>query len=204
MITALEKAAPHEVDDILKIAIGCTVTVEEHARLSKVDDEYGWDRYRKARVIVIDTQTGERLITTDEMGTSDFGTMHAKERNVRHSAEYALFRHKAILISVNRTAAKISLYEATRYSWKISKSKAEQAEVILATLDGLIIGAFIAEKWLEATASNFSGRESVPGRFGFQGHEAPAEIASLYVGRRVPGKYRKRGAANPIKYTWST
>jgi hypothetical protein len=69
MIAALEKAAPHEVDDILKVAVGCTVTVGEHARLSKFDDEYGWGRYRKARVIVIDTQTGERLITTDEMGT---------------------------------------------------------------------------------------------------------------------------------------
>src|SRR5712672_2478450 len=59
MIELLEKAAPHEVDDILKDAIGCTVTVEEHARLSKFDDEYGWGRYRKARITVIDTQTGE-------------------------------------------------------------------------------------------------------------------------------------------------
>ena len=60
MIAALEKAAPHEVDDILKDAIGCTVTVEEHTRLSKFDEEYGWERYRKAGISVIDTQTGER------------------------------------------------------------------------------------------------------------------------------------------------
>jgi hypothetical protein len=25
----------------------------------------------------------------------------------------------------------------------------------------------------------------------------------LYVGKRVPDEYRKRGAANPIKYTWA-
>ena len=53
MIAALEKAAPHEVDDILKDAIGCTVTVEEHTRLSKFDEEYGWERNRKAGIMVI-------------------------------------------------------------------------------------------------------------------------------------------------------
>ena len=62
MIEALENASPHEVDDILKNAIGCTVTIEEHALLSKFDDEYGWARYRKAGITVFDTQTGERLI----------------------------------------------------------------------------------------------------------------------------------------------
>jgi hypothetical protein len=62
MVAVLEKAAPHQVDDILKKAIGCTVTVEEHNRLSKFDEEYGWSRYRKAKIMVIDTQTGKRMI----------------------------------------------------------------------------------------------------------------------------------------------
>ncbi len=42
------------------------------------------------------------------------------------------------------TATETSLYEATRYAWKISKSKAKQAEVILATRKRLVVGAFIA------------------------------------------------------------
>jgi uncharacterized protein len=29
----------------------------------------------------------------------------------------------------------------------------------------------------------------------------PVEIDGLYVGKRVPDKYRRPGAANPIKYT---
>jgi hypothetical protein len=62
MIAALEIAAPHEVDDILKNAVGCTVTKEEHFLLMRFDDEYGWERYRKAGLVVIDPQTGERLI----------------------------------------------------------------------------------------------------------------------------------------------
>jgi hypothetical protein len=62
MIAVLEKAAPDEIDDILKDAIGCTITIEEHTRLSKFDEEYGWERYRKAGIMVINTQTDEQVI----------------------------------------------------------------------------------------------------------------------------------------------
>jgi hypothetical protein len=118
------------------------------------------------------------------------------------SGEPAVFQHKALLISVNRSAAKMPLYEATRYAWKLKKSRAEQAEVVLATRQGEIVGAFIARRWLEATAENFPGRQPVPGRFGFEGEEAPDNIKKLYVGKRVPDEYRRPGAAFPIKYTW--
>ena len=95
-----------------------------------------------------------------------------------------------------------SLYEATRYAWKLNMAKAKQAEVILATRYGLIVGAFMADKWSEATAANFPGHEDAPGDIGFDGREAPADITELYVGKRVPDEYRKPGAANPIRYTW--
>jgi hypothetical protein len=63
MSAALEKAAPHKVDVILKKACGCTVTTKEHDRLSRFDREYdGWDRYRRARIVVIDTQKNRRVI----------------------------------------------------------------------------------------------------------------------------------------------
>jgi hypothetical protein len=139
-------------------------------------------------------------------GGTDYGAMHAREIIRRYSAEPAVFRHKALLISVNRSATERSLYDATRYAWKIDKRKAKKAEVILATVQGLIVGAFIAHDWLEATAANFPGLaegDGVPGRFGFVGEEAPEDLRRLYLGKRVPDEYRKRGAANPIKYTWA-
>jgi hypothetical protein len=37
---------------------------------------------------------------------------------------------------------------------------------------------------------------------GFVGREAPDDIKQLYIGKRVPDEYRKRGAANPVRYTW--
>jgi len=136
-------------------------------------------------------------------GSNDYGAMHAREIIRRYSAPSADFRHKAILISVNRSAAETSIYEATRYAWKISRRKAMQADVILATLRGLIVDAFVAEDWLPATAADFPGHEDAPGRLAFVGRQAPAELRAEYVGKRVPDEYRKRGAANPIKYTWT-
>jgi hypothetical protein len=53
-------------------------------------------------------------------GSSDYGVMHSKEIVSRYSAEAAVFHHRALLISVNRSATEVSLYEATRYAWKIS------------------------------------------------------------------------------------
>ncbi|MBS0197355.1 MAG: hypothetical protein JSR77_11410 [Planctomycetes bacterium] len=135
------------------------------------------------------------------VGGHEFGAMHALEIIREYAAEPAVFRHDAILISVNRSAlAETSLYEATRYAWKISLAKAKKAEVILATMQGIIKGAFVADQWLEATAANFPGRQGVAGRYGFIGHDAPKDIERAYVGKRVPDEYRKRGAANPIKY----
>jgi hypothetical protein len=137
------------------------------------------------------------------VGNSDFGAMHAMEIIRRYAAEPANFEHRALLISVNRSAAETPLYEATRYAWKISLSKARHADVILATRQGLIVGAFVASQWLEATAENFPGREPMPGRFGFIGTDAPDAMKGLYVGKRVPDEYRKPGSANPVRYTWT-
>jgi len=137
-------------------------------------------------------------------GSSDYGAMHALEIVRRYSAPPAEFKHRAILISVNRSATETSLYEATRYAWKISRRKAMEAEVILATLRGLIVGAFVADDWLPATALDFPGHEDAPGRLAFIGREARAELQAEYVGRRVPDEYRKKGAVNPIKYTWTS
>jgi hypothetical protein len=138
-------------------------------------------------------------------GSGDYGVMHVKEIIDRYCAEPAVFQHKAILVNIGQSAVELaqSVYEATRYAWKVSKVKAEQADVVLATRQGLIIEAFIPNKWLEATAANFPGREDMPGRFGFTGEIAPVAIKNQYVGKRVPDEYRKPGAANPIKYTWS-
>lgn len=138
----------------------------------------------------------------DGHGNADYGAMHSTEIINRYSAETARFEHKALLISVSRSAMETSLYEATRYAWRLSQKKASEAEVVLATLQGLIVGAFVAQEWLEARPENFPGREPAEGRYGFIGVPAPTLLQQTYVGKLIPDEYRKRGASNPIKYTW--
>ncbi|MEM8737498.1 MAG: hypothetical protein AAGG38_03330 [Planctomycetota bacterium] len=138
------------------------------------------------------------------LGSNSFGPMHAQEILTRYAAKTADFSGvRALLINVSRSAGTTSLYEATRYAWKINPVKARRAEVILAVMQGLIRGAFTADRWLEANPENFPQHPPLsPGRYAFVGRSAPRQIQSRFVGKRIPDTYRKRGAANPIKYTW--
>ncbi len=54
---------PSDVEGILRDAIACTVTADEHKDLSKVPaDVCGWDRYTRAKIQVIDRKTGKRFL----------------------------------------------------------------------------------------------------------------------------------------------
>lgn len=135
-------------------------------------------------------------------GSNEFGAMHAQEVVNKYEAQPAEFKHRALLINVNRSATESSLYDATRYAWKISPKKAARAEIVVAVRNGVIVAVFIAESWLPATAEDFPGREPVAGRYGFIGSDAPDDVRRMYIGKRLPDEYRKPGAANPIKYTY--
>jgi hypothetical protein len=64
LIDALINAEPDKVDEILTTTVGCTVTREEHERLTRYDRVCdGWERYRRAKVAVTDTQTGKLIVS---------------------------------------------------------------------------------------------------------------------------------------------
>jgi len=117
-----------------------------------------------------------------------------------------------ILISINKTVDERSIYDAVRFAWKIKLEEAEKADLIFAVSQGTIRGILIANQWLPATEENFpnfrllgeeiytpSLREK---RFGFIGEHAPNNFQEKYLGKKIPEKFRKRGASNPIKYSW--
>lgn len=140
-------------------------------------------------------------------GSNEFGIMHAKEIINKYNAEVADFEkhgHRLLMINVNKSVANESktIYEAVRYAWKIDKNKAGKADYILAVKQGIIKGVYVANKWLQATQENFPALpEDMPKRFGFEGVEANDEIKNLYINKVIPKEYRKKGAANPIKYS---
>jgi len=95
------------------------------------------------------------------------------------------------------------VYDATRYAWKLSKTKAENAEYVLSVVQGIIVGVYRPKIWLIASMENFSEfNMDRPERLAFVGSEADEKIKSIYLRKRIPCKYRKRGAANPIKYNF--
>lgn len=52
-------AEPERVREILRDAVACVITVDEHKRLSRVSEAFrGWERYTEARIEVIDTDDG--------------------------------------------------------------------------------------------------------------------------------------------------
>jgi hypothetical protein len=59
MVKALLKATPDEVEDIVGVAIGCTVTKDEHLTLNQFKSWDGWERYLRAGITVMDMETGE-------------------------------------------------------------------------------------------------------------------------------------------------
>jgi uncharacterized protein len=134
--------------------------------------------------------------------SDDRGLMHANQIVERYEAPSAVFTHKAVLISINRSVTeRDSVYAAVRYAWKLDPKKARAADIVLAVERGVIIGVFVADRWMEATPANFPDTTAPrPGRWGFVGTEASKDIAALYMRRRLPDSMRKRGAANPIRY----
>jgi hypothetical protein len=127
------------------------------------------------------------------------GLMHSSHVIERYEAKEAKFKHKTIIININRTAAEKGIYDAVRFAWKLDPKRAEKADLVVAVIQGLIVGVFISDRWMEATKQNFAGiAEDSPGRWGFIGHAAPVHIAKLYLRKRLPDSMRKRGAANPI------
>lgn len=159
------------------------------------------DSAREVEAALIDAYAGLTNIMGGQ-GSNDFGPMHASQIIERYTAREMEFKHKILLISVNRTAAEEDLYRATQHAWKIDPRRAAKADYVVATVQGLGKGVFKVSEWLEATPENFPGRDAVEGRYGFIGEHAPTEVVELYRGARTPSKYRKRGASNPVKYTY--
>jgi hypothetical protein len=130
------------------------------------------------------------------------GVMHSDQIIEQYEAKEAVFHHKAVIININRTATEKGIYEAVRYAWKIDPKKAQKADLVLAVIQGIIVGAYVPEKWLKAIPENFPGTITErTGRWGFVGKEAQENISKLYLRKRLPDSMRKKGAANPVKYS---
>lgn len=144
--------------------------------------------------------------------SNEYGVANIHEIVNAYQAETVEIDDDALLISINRTALERGVYDAVRFAWKLTPAEAKKAKIILATVQGVIKGVFVAEQWLEATQENFPNfmllgeevynHETRSKRYGFIGKEAPEALRTKYLGKRIPEKFRKKGASNPVKYSW--
>ena len=148
-------------------------------------------------------------------GSIERGPMTAEEIVELYTLEEAAFKHKLIVIDVNRSfgrrrvATRDSLLDAVRFMWRLKLNRAKKCEYVLAQRGGVILGVFRPEHWLAATVENFPEfSESIrkleksggPKRIAFKGHEVTdATITSLYNNKRVPSDLRQ-APRSPCRY----
>ena len=136
-------------------------------------------------------------------GSGDYGSRHVEEIVAQYAVESFEVMEHLLLISIGTMYYQRPLYDAVRWAWKVKRDRVEQYKLVLAHNRGLVVGAFRPTEWLPATRVNFPGLEGyadAPERLAFIGHEAETETRALYVGKRVPERYRRKGAANPVRY----
>jgi hypothetical protein len=140
-------------------------------------------------------------------GSGDYGCRHVEQIIAEYAADPFEPREPLILISVARSFEEEgrSIYDAVRGVWRISESSVKNFRLVLAHRNGIVVGAFRPIEWLPATKANFPWLEAdVPGRFGFVGQPAERAVSNLYVGGRVPDRFRRKGAANPVRFVSET
>jgi len=135
-------------------------------------------------------------------GSDDYGCRHVEEIVRDYAAEPFEAREPLILICIARTFEEEgkSVYDAVRGTWRVNLNNAMKFKLVLAHRHGVVVGAFRPTKWLKSTRENFPWLpEDIPGRIGFVGHPAEEAVKSLYINRRVPDEFRRKGAANPVR-----
>lgn len=140
-------------------------------------------------------------------GSKDRGPMHAREIIYKYDLPEIDWEpeHKLVLININKfeQSENTDVYNQVRFSWRISRSRANQADYVLAVVRGVVVGAYEAERWMSATKKNFP--EIIleePKRNAFKGKRAPPKIWNLYCGEQGKRIAKKglRHVQNPIRY----
>lgn len=85
-----------------------------------------------------------------------------------------------------------SVYETVRKHWRVNLNRIKKIPYVLASHNGVIIDVFEVDKWYVAP--------DVPDRCMFDGKQASNEIRNMFINKRLPKKYMKKGMASPVLY----
>lgn len=138
-------------------------------------------------------------------GNSDKGAMHADAIVRKYAAQRLEPDHRIVFFTIRRSVlTERGAYEGCRGVWRMSRSRAERADLVMPVTDGVVVGVFVPERWIDATIVSFPAHitEDLSGRIGFIGHDAEDEIRTRYIGKRLPANL-ETGTQNPVRYSYS-
>lgn len=128
--------------------------------------------------------------------SSDYGMITTEDlQNRLDIKEYEEPKENYIIIKTSDKAVKKvnnNLYKATRGCWNAKLKKAEKYKYVLSVIKGVVRGVYEVTEWHESSTE-------AP-RIEFTGKETDNKEMQLLIGKRLPEKYMKRGAANPFIY----
>lgn len=82
-------------------------------------------------------------------------------------------------------------YECTRYAWRVNREKAKKYPYVLSVTRGIVREVYKVEEWRES---------DIAGRSEFIGHIAEDEVRNLFINKKIPEEYRKKGMASSCLY----
>ena len=127
----------------------------------------------------------------------ELGIRTAKELDAQYgSTPLGDVHDNLVIININKTyKADISIYDATRKSWRLSKRRADQADYVLSEYQGVIRAVFKMDdkKW-QPMPTPLGKRP----RYFFTGYEVtdPA-VLSMYINKQI---VKRHGDSYPIHY----
>ena len=85
-----------------------------------------------------------------------------------------------------------SVYETVRKHWKVNLTRVQKIPYVLACHNGIVAEVYEIEKWYRS--------DEMPKRCEFIGKVADDGIRQLFINKRLPKKYCKKGMASPVLY----
>jgi hypothetical protein len=109
-----------------------------------------------------------------------------------------------LIININssyiRGAGENAIYDATKCTWKIKKSRLPDIKFVLSEYKGLIVEVFKVDSWYEKERGFTKGSKRYGETYmgsGFHGEVAISEIRDLYINKSI-AKIKKRGFSGAI------
>jgi len=129
--------------------------------------------------------------------SNDYGPMNVQQIQSLYGTEaIEKITEKVIIIKIRQDVVDEKdgdIYNAVRSCWKLCEDNAKKTDYVFAVVDGLVKEVYENIKW--------NKNSECTDRLEFVGNRS-LELEKKYKDKRIPEKYRQKGAANPCRYTF--